>query len=151
MSSAHRFITEAQIDLVFTFILFPICLGSTLESIPIGCRPTLHWAFSAEPCTKPCRSNRLSAWPIWENFQLASQNFFFFFFLHQLADLDFSGCFLMCNDKKKKKTKIKNVKFKPAFALFFNFTRINTVPVWRRWLKMGSLLLCYLRKTMNIH
>lgn len=58
MSSAHSFITEAQLDLAFTFILSPICLGSTLESIPVGCRPTLHWAFSAEPWTKPCRSKK---------------------------------------------------------------------------------------------
>lgn len=75
MSSAHSIITEAQIDLVFTFILFPICLGSTLESIPIGFRPTLHWAFSAEPWIKPCRSKRLSVRPTAEKFQLASLHF----------------------------------------------------------------------------
>lgn len=58
MSSAHSSITEARLDPAFTFMLSPICLGSTLESIPVGCRPTLHWASSAEPSTKPCRSKK---------------------------------------------------------------------------------------------
>lgn len=148
MSSAHSFITEAQIDLVFTFILFPICLGSTLESIPVGCRPTLHWAFSVEPWTKPCRSKRLSVWPISEKFQLAAQHFFFYW----QSCLDFSGCLLMCNNNIKTKQKKKNNKNTTSvtLALLHIFPFLELVKSWRTWVNIKWSVLQYCSTRNNV-
>lgn len=101
MSSAHSFITEAQIDLVFTFILFPICLGSTLESIPVGCRPTLHWASQWNPEQNPVGAKKTLCSAYFREISACISAFFFF--NAQQAYLDFLGLspppLDMCNNK----------------------------------------------------
>lgn len=149
MSSAHSFITEAQIDLAFTFILFPICLGSALESIPVGCRPTLHWAFSAEPWTKPCRSKTPSVWPISEKNPACisvslsppqkKQN------KTKKSYLDFSRCFSECYNKTKSKKSCKII-----LQLLFWSTNKNNIEIkwsndelWRHFIKKISDSTCW--------
>ena len=71
----------AQIDLGFTFLLSPICLSSTLEFIPVGWRPALHWT-QWNRRTKPCRSEilclayfrelSLSAWQAYFHLSISS-------------------------------------------------------------------------------